>query len=88
MYEKYEDIPKDELELVSQSMIGTALIISCFVIGKNDSNGNPIRPGDYYRVERLKETGMYIIFPTGKNFNTEFKNDIANNILKKQGKLN
>jgi hypothetical protein len=79
----YEDIPKGELILVSEKMIGIVLMNI-----ERDSDGNAIRAHDYYRVEKHTPSGMLIIFNTGSNFHKEFVDNIGNKLLKKSGKLN
>ena len=79
----YSDISKDELTLVSDKMIGIVLLGI-----ERDSDGNPIQPHDYYRVEKHIPSGKLILFNTGKNMRREFLNDVGNRLLKKFGKLN
>lgn len=79
----YEDIPKGELILVSDKMIGIVLLGA-----ERDSDGNPISAYDYYRVEKHQPSGMLIIFNTGSNFRKEFVDDIGNKLLKTSGRLN
>lgn len=56
------DIPKDELLLAGNKIIGLTLLGA-----ERDSNGLPIEPYGYYRVHKHKPTGKLIIEATGKN---------------------
>lgn len=76
---EYKDIPKDELKLVSEKMIGLVLLGA-----EKDSNGDFILPSHYYKVEQHKPSGKLIIFPCGVNMQDEF----MNYQLEKSGKLN
>lgn len=74
-----KDIPEDDLILVGEKMIGIVLMNAV-----NDSHGNPIQPLEFYRMHKVKSTGMLIIEPTGVNQKHEF----VERIWKREGKLN
>jgi hypothetical protein len=80
-YKSHNDIPKENLILVSEKMIGIVLR-KCLI----DSNGNPIDPNAFYKVEKLKtsEELKLIVTPTGENV----VHDFINNVMKQNNKLN
>lgn len=75
----FDSIPKKDLLLVSESMIGI-LLLNCQI----DSNGDPVDAENYYKMYKHVPSGKLIIFPNGNNM----RNEKLNLKLKVTGELN
>jgi len=86
MIEKYEDIPKADLQPMIDEIIG--MVLTRFRGFVHDSNGELINEDAFYKIEKHVPSGNIVITPTGKNAKKEFFNDIMNKGMKSTGKLN
>ena len=82
----YQDIPKEELQVLIEKIVGTALIV--FRGFTYDSNGDKIIHANFYKIEKHLPSGSIIVMPTGKDAKKEFFNDVMNKQMAKTGKLN
>jgi len=79
--EKTAEFNKEDFNWTDKPIIGMALALQGASI---DSHGDAIKGQLYYNVGKHKETGQVVIDPTGENM----AHDYANEIMKKQGRLN
>ena len=82
----YKDIPKEELTVLIEKIIG--IVLTRFRGFKCDSDGEPINEDAFYRIEKHIPTGKVIVMPTGKNAKKDFFNDVMNKTMRETGKLN
>ena len=83
---KYEDIPKEELELMIEEIIG--IVLTRFRGFKCDSDGEHINEDAFYKIEKHIPSGKVIVTPTGKNAKKDFFNKFINQTMSRTGKLN
>lgn len=86
MIEKYEDIPKADLQPMIDEIIG--MVLARFRGFTHDCNGDAINEDAFYKTEKYVPSGQIIVMPTEKNAKKEFFNDVMNKGMKSTGKLN